>query len=235
MGKKSNAEKVFNELLLIVHPGWLKKLLEYNRTYLEELFLPPRENPYASNKPVLVERGTKKLISDVMDWKRYRKAMFDRYGKAIIDASKRDDVVVAFLLTPKDYKEYKEAVENRAERKKLSDAARLALFAKKHLKKRIFVVQTPELLPFREAMNNLRMMLSDKGIKFSEFLVVRGIGEISNRCVAQALREAKILFNPQKTYVDKKYCGDVLKGIHPRRIRKHTMRKPKINKRRLKR
>ncbi len=228
MRRRIRKRKIFNELLLVVHPNWLEKWLEYVRGQPEHVI---RTSSYVAKKPVLVERGTKRLVSDIMDWKRYRKAMFDRYGRAIIDASKREDVIVAFLLTPEEYKEYRKAVRSKIKRRKLSAAARLTLFARKHLKERLFVLAAPELVRVYDIINNLYSRVTHKGIRFSENLVIRGIGEMSNRCVARAVKEAQIIFGAKEAYVDKVYCGDVLKGVHPRRIRKHIVHSPKTYRR----
>jgi len=188
----------FKELLVIVHPNWLEHVsvlgLEQQRAreYLRDL--------YAQGMP------------ESIDWERYRKAMFDIYGRAIIEASKRPDVLVAIFAVPMKFAEYRGIAEkdrDKIKKAEHSDVLRFIAFAKKLLGERLIVINSPGFT-LRHDAERLVNIIRKKGIKFEREFTLRGGGELSHGCVSTVVSELKNSLKPSKTYVDARICGNLL-------------------------
>ncbi len=219
MGKIKGIE--FKELLVIVHPNWLEHATPSETSNSKVAYL--MKQPYSRGK------------AHETDFKRYRRAMFDVYGRAILNAAKRPDVLVAILAVPMSFSEYKAILRDRAELKKVmhADVARLIAFAKEHLKERLIVINSPGIDGLRGDAERLYNIIIKKKIPLGKGLVIRGGGEISECCVRTVIDYLKLLLKPKQAYVDKSICGDIISNFPKRRTMKHSQR-AKPTKRRLK-
>ncbi|MEM0359920.1 MAG: hypothetical protein QXK06_01105 [Candidatus Diapherotrites archaeon] len=223
----------FQELMLLVHPNWLFYGPRHGRGIWEKLFI---EKLYSQGKPQLLppEILSQKFSyePDSMDWKRFRREMFHRYGSAILEAERNPRIFVAVFPVPMKMSEYKAVAGNdRVAMKKAvhSDFLRLLSFARKRLGKRLVVVNTP-VIEFEKTAKRLKRVIERKGIVFEEGFLVKGFGEISDmkgerpgkECVRMLLGEIGKVFPGSRLVVDERYCGDVLVGVKARRIRRHT-------------
>ena len=205
--------KPFNELLVIVHPNWLEHA---------SVFGLDKARAKQSIK-ALYSKGKLKEI----DFGRYRKAMFDVYGRAIIEAAKSPDVLVAIFAIPMKFVEYKALLrKNRTEVKKAghADVLRFIAFAKKQLGRRLIVINSPGLTDLRYDTERLYNIIARKRIRFTKDFVIRGGGELSDGCVRTIVDNLGTLLRPKKAYVDRSICGDIISNFPKRRVVRHTQR-----------
>jgi hypothetical protein len=236
------------ELLLVVHPGWFLYGQNHSmdRRFEEESmrlfyfagkpgFRPP-EMDAERMKAALA--GLAKEGPDSPDWKmfrntvedvdmsRYRKEMFNRYGLAIMEAAKRPGVAVAFVDLPfvhsraGVYRDLKGAQDRALFAE--TNISRLEEFARVQFGNRFIKAKIPKRYDdFSGIAKNIVSEAEGRGFKF-EAPLVRGIGELSYLCVEKTVDEVKARIPGSKGIVDERYCGDLLKSVKARRIRRHT-------------
>jgi hypothetical protein len=228
MVQKQKAQRVFKQLLLIVHPDWLEHWSDIAR---------PREateetirGVYEKDKPELLPPEKREELFKMgfqiqtMDWKRYRKAMFDRYGKVILGASSRKDTLVVFIAVPMHSSEYKAVAKEDREALKTAkhkDVARLLAFAKEKLGDRLIVINTSPLNLMTDILR-LQKIFQRKKITLAKGAIIRGIGETRAGCVRAAAEQMKVIFPNTRVYVSPYFSGDTLARVKARRIRHHT-------------
>lgn len=225
---QSKKKQVFSELLVIVHPNWLEYASVFGldkvraRQYMRAV--------YSKGKP------------EETDFKRYRKAMFDVYGRAIIEAASRPDVLVAIFAVPMKLAEYKAFLRKKRIEAKIAehaDVLRFIAFAKEQLGRRLVVINSPGLRDLEYDTERFVNILRRKRVKFRKDFVVRGGGELSAGCVQTVVNRLKFLLKPKSAWVDKRICGDIISNFPKRRTARHTQRpkpakrKPKVLVRRL--
>lgn len=219
---QARKRREFKELLVLVHPNWL----EYASVFGLD------NAGFRQHVRAIYSKGRIKET----DFKRYRKAMFDVYGRAIIEAAKRPDVFVAILAVPMKLAEYKEFLgKNRTKAKTAehTDVLRFITFAKEQLGRRLVVINSPGLRDLEYDTERLANILRRKRVKFRKDFVIRGGGEISAGCVQTAVNKLKFLLRPKRAYVDRRICGDIISNFPKRRIARH-MQRPKPAKRKQK-
>ncbi|MEM4663247.1 MAG: hypothetical protein QXM75_04460 [Candidatus Diapherotrites archaeon] len=189
----------YKELLVLVHPNWLTHATMYGLD--DQRVIELMKDFYSGGR------------AENIDWQRYRKAMFDIYGRAIIEASKRPDVLVVIFAVPMNINEYRAILRSdKASIKKSSksDVLRFIDFARKLLGKRLIIINSPGYKELYEDSERLANLLQKKKIKFAEDFVIRGGGEISKGCVQTVVTKLRQLLSPKECFVDFSICGDLI-------------------------
>lgn len=206
-------DKKYKELLVIVHPNWLNHAIIFGM-----------EGPMARRlMQGLYSKGKRRET----DFRRYRKAMFDIYGRAILEAAKKDDVLVAILVVPMELSEYKAIVRKKRDVVKEAehaDVLRFINFARERLGERLIVINSLLLGDLISDARRLSNIIARKRIRFTKDFVIRGGGELSDGCVRTIVDNLGALLRPKKAYVDRSICGDVISNFPKRRVVRHTQR-----------
>ena len=196
------------DILLVVHPYFLLTLLSHPYTGKTE----PALNPiYIKNKPF--------VNNQTIDWNRYRKAMFDVYGRFVKRYSNRDDVLVVFIVSPSVLQ-----LENKFGTK---HSERFLNFVSNNSKNLIVVKSDSIANVADEIVQKIRSNYS-----LSREAKIIAVGEISEACVSSACREIanKLGIKSEQRVVLRELCGDILENVPKRRIKRHTV--PERGKRR---